>query len=109
MNDATIEDVTGLLGYIEGHVQHARDALVKRDRAGALQQLEEIKGWTEAAVEALASDPPASLIANDKTDPLHPSNYTGRSDFAGIESAGGEHVDFDNDDRFDDPAGDHDS
>lgn len=33
MNDAIKEDVTGFLGYIEGHVEHARDELAKFDRA----------------------------------------------------------------------------
>lgn len=57
MKDATIDDVEGLLAYIEAHIDLAREVVVMRDHARALAQLEEIEGWASAAVEALKADP----------------------------------------------------
>lgn len=55
MNSETIASVKTMLIRIETSTICARDELAAENQPGALQQLEEIQGWANAAVEALAT------------------------------------------------------
>jgi hypothetical protein len=52
------DDADGLLGYIDGHVLHAREALQAGDAAKLREQAEEIEGWAGSLARvAQAAEP----------------------------------------------------